>query len=732
MNNAEQRRQDLLTKKDYAAVVQLAGQVLEQARQYGDGETFTQWRGYLQEAAAASGDPYYQALLDKVDPTLPVDKIGDFSHASALNGAAFKGNEKLVVALLERGAPVELANEKGVTPLMAAADEDHAAVIRILVKHGAKLEARDREGQTALHYTAWQNHLNAAGALLELGADPKAADAQGFAPIHGAAGKGATPMVRLLAPVTGVDCRIVGNAGTALMRASKSGHVETIAALLELGANPRLYDEEGDTALDYALLYRQDEAAGFLRSLRRRPPRKDDAPPPASALGGRGDNLVNGSPAGLALRLQWVEGERGGPSLDSQIAPEGSPDPTGSALWSIYHQAAAATPQGNWALPGASCSASRRAPLMHRVGEPLAYYKRGLDAFESLASPSAADSLVYCALLLGEAMTLLDAASEGMICPMPAAYARLVHVMGPTTREVAKPFGMVGHWLGGVTTLGMTVGAWEVVSAALIFAHKLPGQLQTHPGIADEMAGFFQDMCERAGDKLLEAEGPQVALQWVEDLRTAIETPNGLVLPLRELTRRVLSAAGQFPAVQRLAREVCEWARREGNQEALEDWQAHEHKAAFKSADPFNKGQCGEIEGLRPVDQVAATGRTALMGACASGNLEAANALLERGADVNFRDARGWTPLMVAANSGHPDMLSLMAKKGANLAARTDKGGESALHHAIWSGQIGAVQRLLELGADPRLEDQRGLGALEVARAAEREDIVALLTGGGR
>ncbi|WP_395146215.1 ankyrin repeat domain-containing protein [Armatimonas sp.] len=77
---------------------------------------------------------------------------------SALNYAAGQGNADVVELLLTRGAHVDIRDQFGSTPLMAACRKplmeargnQHFSVVRILVHHGANVNAKDSEKMKAL------------------------------------------------------------------------------------------------------------------------------------------------------------------------------------------------------------------------------------------------------------------------------------------------------------------------------------------------------------------------------------------------------------------------------------------------------------------------------------------------------------------------------------------------------------------------------------------------------
>jgi len=95
-------------------------------------------------------------------------------------------------------------------------------------------------------------------------------------------------------------------------------------------------------------------------------------------------------------------------------------------------------------------------------------------------------------------------------------------------------------------------------------------------------------------------------------------------------------------------------------------------------------------------------GTTMLMSASGWGCLKLMQALIDRGADLEERDAKGQTALMYAAESGKSAPFELLLANGANVSARNDNGddmraiAEKGLKKAAVPAVTGAFNRMTE------------------------------------
>jgi hypothetical protein len=171
-------------------------------------------------------------------------------------------------ALLDRGADPNPQSERDATlssPLELACARGHAAMAQLLLERGAALyhkrpfwipggptKPRMARVSPALYTTISSGRVETLLVLLQHGANLRAIGLNGETLLHHAADADQPAMIRLLVQ-RGLPLEHAGrNAMTALLWATLNSRVKSVAALLELGANPNATDSEGLTALDLA------------------------------------------------------------------------------------------------------------------------------------------------------------------------------------------------------------------------------------------------------------------------------------------------------------------------------------------------------------------------------------------------------------------------------------------------------------------------------------------------
>ena len=106
------------------------------------------------------------------------DKQPDNKGMTPLHAAAAEGAPEAVIALLERGAKIEATDGQfGITPLHAAASASLENT-RILIQAGANIKAETKKGETPLHVAvkAFRIRAEIVNLLLDEGSNPHARD----------------------------------------------------------------------------------------------------------------------------------------------------------------------------------------------------------------------------------------------------------------------------------------------------------------------------------------------------------------------------------------------------------------------------------------------------------------------------------------------------------------------------------------------------------------------------
>lgn len=148
----------------------------------------------------------------------------------ALHMGAIRGLTQFCSYLLSNGVISDRQDSEGRTALMKAAGHGHISTAKMLLKNGANISLMDNSGLTALHYATHlamknKSHVPLLESLLNTSTSPSPDDCKDF--------DHRTPLMHLL-----IDGSAEGE--------------EAVRALLHLGADPRLRDASGTSALDMA------------------------------------------------------------------------------------------------------------------------------------------------------------------------------------------------------------------------------------------------------------------------------------------------------------------------------------------------------------------------------------------------------------------------------------------------------------------------------------------------
>ena len=182
----------------------------------------------------------------------------DFFKAIVFDQVPVVGN------LIYRGMDPNTPTEKGEPALVFAVRSGAPKTVAYLLKQpGIQIDATNMADETALMLAANANDLASANLLIEAGASvnrPK------WTPLHYAASKGYTGMMRLLIENDAYIDAESPNGTTPLMMAAYYASPNAVKLVLEEGADPLLRNQDGQTALDMALVKDKKLSAQYIRA----------------------------------------------------------------------------------------------------------------------------------------------------------------------------------------------------------------------------------------------------------------------------------------------------------------------------------------------------------------------------------------------------------------------------------------------------------------------------------
>ena len=223
----DQALPEAASRGDLAAIQALLEAETDVDQAQGDGMTALHWAAYRDEIPMAE-------LLLAAEAT--VDAATRMGGVTPLFLAAKNGSAPMIERLAESGANVNRVTDTGASPLMAAAMSGNVEAIKALLEREADVNGREHHnGQTPLMFAAWENRAEAIRALIAAGAHTELTsnilvlqedryDADGN-PRPRREGR---EQSRANAAMGGM---------TALLFAAREGHMESVRALVEAGAD---------------------------------------------------------------------------------------------------------------------------------------------------------------------------------------------------------------------------------------------------------------------------------------------------------------------------------------------------------------------------------------------------------------------------------------------------------------------------------------------------------------
>lgn len=171
-------------------------------------------------------------------------------------------NASAVAAWVERGFDPNTVDPDSVPALLLALKlKAYAAAQVLLAAPGSLVEVRTRQDESALMLAALAGQRALCERLLQLDAD---VNKTGWTPLHYAATGGHEDIIALLLEHHAYVDAESPNGSTPLMMAARYGSPQAVQALLAAGADSRLKNQLGLTALDFARLGKRPDSVDLL------------------------------------------------------------------------------------------------------------------------------------------------------------------------------------------------------------------------------------------------------------------------------------------------------------------------------------------------------------------------------------------------------------------------------------------------------------------------------------
>ena len=117
-------------------------------------------------------------------------------------------------------------------------------------------------------------------------------------------------------------------------------------------------------------------------------------------------------------------------------------------------------------------------------------------------------------------------------------------------------------------------------------------------------------------------------------------------------------------------------------------------------------------------------GRTLLMLACQTGQLEVVKKLVSEYSDINDKDCNGMTPLMIAIQHDHQDVALFLIQRNAQLNIKA-KNGKTPLHLAVLHDMFEVVTAMKKKGVFMNPSSRQVGTPLSLAKSQEMKDLIS-------
>ena len=637
-----------------------------------------------------------------------------------LMNAALKGNVQVVKSIIKREADPSLMDNRGLNTLHYAAQGGNTDIISLIHTHLPDIDSKTREGDTPLMLAALNGKLRAVKWFLERGATVACEEKRGWNTLHHAAQGGDTDIISLIhTHLPNIDSK-TREGGTPLMLAALCGKLYAVKWLLEKGATVACENDVGWNTLHYAAQGGDTDIISLIHT---------HLPNIESKTGNGYTPLMVAAFRGELLAVKWFL-EKG--------ATVACKDSRG---WSTLHHAArggdtdiislihthlpnidSKTGEGITPLMlAASCGKLHAVKWFLEKGATVACENNvGWNTLHYAAQDGDTDiiSLIHTHLPNIDSKT-----GEGITPLMLAASCGKLHAVKWFLEKGAT---VACENNEGWNTLHYAAQGGDTDIISLIHTHLPNIESKTGEGYTPLMVAALCGKLHAV--KWFLEKGAIVACETNRGWNTLHYAAKGgdtdIISLIHTHLPNIDSKTGEGITPLMLAAScgklhAVKWFLEKGATVACENnegWNTLHYAAQGGDTDIISLIHTH----LPNIESKTSNGLTPLMVAAFRGKLHAVKWFLEKGATVTSVVSHGWNILHGAAQSGDPDTIDLILTHLTDIESKTVH-GETPLIIAVRLGKLQGVKCLLERGANPLAEDNKGQNSLYHASSCDSD-----------
>lgn len=649
--------------------------------------------------------------------------VGNPSHA--IHAAAVHGHVDVIDLLVACGADVD-AKVRGITPLMIAAENNHAGAVACLLRNGANVGAVDEDGGTPLNFAASSENAEIVRLLLEAGADASNPNSAGFTPLHQAADIGRTRSVALLLEAGADPHALSQNGWSALQLAASKGYLDIVRLLLDRGSNPLACNSDGWSAAHSAVANGHMPVVQLLldRNIDINAARTDGHTLLGQAAHTGNLELVQ------ALLARGAEPTRTTTSGDTPLhcaAQDGHTAVVEALLAAGAPLESAAPQRGTPLLRATQYGKLEVARLLRERGaDPGATWETGATLLHGAAQSGKLEVVAFALEHGGDigsrtttGETPLHYAAQNGFLPIVQRLLELgaspedQSATGDTSLHYAAMFGRadVVRYLAdhGCNIETANTSGWRPLSSAANNGHAevVVELLRRGAAIDARKADGWTALMHAASHNHVDV------VDQLLDAGADIEAR----LPSGETSLHIAATNGRPAAIARLLERGADITTRNmQGRTPLHDALVRGHAQVASTL----------IAAGAPVGIADAVDCTPLHYAVASGDCISAAQLIARGAEIEKRNNVGGTPLALACAANNAQLVQLLLLHGADPSARSGN-DNTPLHLAALADAVAPIALLVEAGAELEAANRQGGTPLSIALEAGNTRSIAEL-----